>query len=249
MKGSAYLGVLVCIAVICASFPVSTASITSPQGTFKIGYNLFALPAIPLWDGVSGRAPGYPPSVLDEYDRIPKRAGLDFRKLSRWDSAKQQYVIFDEHRPASFGNLSVGDGYAINLIMRDSSRVSFNGISENDTADMWISLPKAGWTLIGYPHSYPSPDPYPGPPYYVGTPYYWADVKVTDGIETKSLRDASQYGANWLSSVALWYDNTSGREVTLGLPDDNPDEQSLIGWHGYWVRTYKDDLALIFEAP
>jgi hypothetical protein len=51
-----------------------------------------------------------------------------------------------------------------------------------------------------------------------------------------------------MRSRAFRYDTSSGNFISLGLPDDHPAEGSLIAWHGYWVKSLKDDLALIFEA-
>jgi len=202
---------------------------------------------MPAWDGNPAHAPGSPPSVLDEFDP-GDASGLDARRLMKWDFAKQSLLDLDRYDPSEFGSLLLGSGYWIKLNTGDPIRVSFSGVSDSDSTDMWISLPRVGWTLIGYPYSYPAPDATPGPPYYTGTAYPWSSVKVTDGMTTKSLSEASQYSAGWIRSVAFWYDTGSGGFVSLGLPDDRPVEGSLIAWHGYWVKSLKDDLALIFEA-
>jgi hypothetical protein len=35
---------------------------------------------------------------------------------------------------------------------------------------------------------------------------------------------------------------------TVGLPTDYPATESLIAWHGYWVQSFVDNLALILTA-
>jgi hypothetical protein len=239
MKKVGLLVVLAATAVLLGCSAVSSAptTVTSPANLFATGWNLFALPAIPTTPG--------PGAVFDE---IGGDEGVDYRSLYRWDAPLQGLVRFDMWAPDDFGNLLLGDGYWIRFDPGDPNQVSFTGITDNDSTDMWISLPKAGWTIIGHPYSYPQPETAPGEPYYVGTPYLWDNVSVTDGTVTKSMYDACQYGANWLDSTAFWFDSSNQSLINLGLSDDFPQCDSLIAWHGYWVRTFRDNLALILDA-
>ncbi|HUV04008.1 MAG TPA: hypothetical protein VMX94_02755 [Armatimonadota bacterium] len=230
------LGALIAAQIAC-SVCFAAPTVTSPPGAFSSGWNLFALPAFPTEPAPAG--------VFDELGSDP---GLRTGAMVRWDACAQELIFFTRPFADDFGDLLPGSGYWIKLKRGDPTTVSFAGITDQDSTDMWISLPRAGWTLIGHPYSYPSPDQEPGEPFYVGEAYPWQSVSVTDGIETKTLLDASQYRAHWMSSNAYSFDSLSQGMVTIGLPDDCPMCDSLVAWHGYWVRTYKDNLALIMEA-
>jgi hypothetical protein len=76
----------------------------------------------------------------------------------------------------------------------------------------------------------------------------WGDWKATDGSVTKSLYEASQYGAGWLESMGYWWDAEGQSVVDFGLEDDFPTTTELQPWHGYWVKVYKK-IGLIAPAP
>lgn len=233
----AILGVLVAVLTVCSVCFAEVTTITSPPGVFSRGWNLFALPAFPTQP-----APG---SLFDE---LGGNEGLGVRGVSRWDAPTQQLLLLSASAPGDFGNILPGDGYWVRLKTGDPTTISFTGIADQDGTDMWISLPCAGWTLIGYPYSYPAPDSEPGEPFFVGDAYPWESVSVTDGTVTKTLYEASQRGARWISSNAYWFDSMTQGALDIGLPEDFPMSDSMVAWHGYWVKSYKDNLALIMEA-
>ena len=234
--GVAILGMLVAALMTCpVCFAVTT--VTSPPGAFSARWNLFALPAIP--------ADPTPGSVLDEFGGDE---GLEVRSMCRWDALTQDLLLFSVQTREDFGNLLPGNGYWIRLSPEDPATISFTGVMDQDSTDMWINLPRAGWTLIGHPYSYPAPDPNVDERYYVGDAYLWGSVSVTDGTVTKTLHEASQYGAHWINSNAYWFDSARQGVCDVGLPDDYSMSDSLIAWHGYWVKSYKDNLVLIMEA-
>jgi len=236
---------LTLLCIICSAGFAAVETVTAPPEAVCAGWNLFAIPAVPV--ALNGNPPGYPPDVLDEF--VADGTGLDGR-LFRWDSHSQTLLAWDSQDSeavANFGNLLINGGYWFALDPADTAQVSFTGITDNDAIDMWIPLPKAGWAMVGYPYSRPSPELQP--PYYSGTPYLWSDVKVTDGIMTKGLYDASQYGEGWVYSVAFWWDSGTQSLMDMGVPDDLPSCESLTAWRGYWVRTFKDNLALMMECP
>lgn len=174
--------------------------------------------------------------------------GLD-GKVIRWDALSQQTLAWDStsaQAKADFGNLLPGDGYRV-WVHPSALPVTFSGVAQDDSADVYISLPKAGWTLIGYPYSLPTP--ISDPPYYSGNPYLWENVKVTDGLTIKSVRDASQYGARWIRSTAVWWDSPRQSLRDVGTSRDFAKCKSMIAWHGYWIRSYRDNIGLIFNAP
>ena len=182
--------------------------------TLSAGTNLVAMPAVPL-----------NPDPAAVFESIPID-GL----LIRWDAAKQSSYAYDMWNPDLFGNVLIGEGYWITTASGASS--TYQGLTDTDSMDIWISLPKAGWNLIGNPFSYE---------------YTWGDAKVTDGNETISLAVARDRG--WLVSVATWWDAPLGSSRDVGCPDDYCYTDVLYPWHGYWVRSSIDKIALILEAP
>lgn len=182
--------------------------------TLSAGKNLVAMPAVPL-----------NPDPAAVFDGIPIEG-----VLIRWDAATQSSHAYDEWDPDYFGNVLIGEGYWITTESGASS--SYQGLTDTDSMDIWISLPKAGWNLIGNPFSYE---------------YTWGDAKVTDGNETISLAEARDRG--WLNSVAIWWDAPAGSSRDVGCPDDWCYTDVLYPWHGYWVTSNIDKIALILEAP
>ena len=191
--------------------------------TLSRGKNLIAVPAVPLnphpGEVVDGRPPVFNGIPID---------GL----LLRWDAVAKSSKSYDELDPGAFGNVLIGDGYWLSSAAGASS--SYQGLTDTDTMDIWISLPRAGLNLIGNPFSFD---------------YLWANAKVTDGNETISLYDASQYGRGWILSIATWWDAPYQSSRDVGLPDDLCFTDYLHPWHGYWVRSNVDKIALILESP
>ena len=185
--------------------------------------SLIAIPAVPLNPHPSETQYGLPPV----FDGI----SVDGR-LSRWDSVGKGTYTYDENDPALFGNMLIGEGYWLNMGAADT--MSYQGLTDTDTMHIWISIPKAGWSLIGNPFSFN---------------YYWPNAKVTDGNETVSLELACQAPRNWLSSTMNWWDETGQGTRDVGLPDDACYTEELYPWHGYWIVTKVDKLALILESP
>lgn len=206
--------------------------ITSPPGAISNSWNLFALPIIP-------KDPSPVAIMSPEYDPGDGSA-LSYKGLYRWDASNQGLEMFDSFVPESFGNLCIGEGYWLQLFPEDTLPISYEGFTFNDSLDTWVSLPKAGWTIIGQPFSYPV-DP-------IADPYPWADVLVTDGIETRTMDEATLCPSPWLDSMAYWWDSEHQGLVDMGTPDAWASNTSLWAWHGYWVQSYKDNLALIFPA-
>lgn len=212
MKSLSVLLVLLAVFGLSITAP---AAVTTHSGSLDAGWNLIALPGIPLDPA--------PPSV---FGSIP----IDYR-LFRWDPISKGLIAYDELDPEFFGNMLLSEGYWLNAVSSDT--FSYSGLDDTDSMDIWISLPKAGWTLIGHPFGYEYP---------------WQNGKVTDGNATLNLTEASQYGANWLCSVAFYWDSSQQGLCDLGLPDDLPTAENMFPGHGYWVQSNIDKIALILEA-
>jgi len=178
------------------------------------GWNLVACPAVPLNPD--------PASVFAGY----------LEGLIRWDPLKSGgagYVFYDEFAPEEFGNILLGDGYWLRKNTPGSGTVSYSGADVS--GDHWISLPKAGWSLVGYPNMTPTSKAYEA-------------LLVTNGIETKSMADA--VAAGWIAGTCLTWIN--GGYVFVGLPYEFPPLESIEAGKGYWFRTFQDNLALIIPG-
>jgi len=207
---------LAVIAVLAASVPATAAltTITSPPGTVCAGWNLLALPGIPVDPA--------PTSVFGS-------TAID-GCLYRWEAATQSLFIYDTWTPEMFGNMLLTDGYWLQT--GADTTVSFTGLNDNNSMDVWVSLPKAGWALIGNPFN---------------AEFTWANAKVVDGNVTISLQQAAKT-EGWLNSQGFWWDSTTQSLNDFGIPDDWVPYETLLPWHGYWVQSYVDKIALILES-
>lgn len=211
---------LLVIAALCVSASAAIETVTCPQpGPINIGWNLISVPAIPTNPA--------PPDVFADYG-----ADAIENNLYRWDAAAQGIYLYSMWTPEDFGNILLTDGYWLNLGEAGANQLSFEAITDNDDTDMWISLPKTGWTIIGCPFSYPVD---------------WNTVEVTDGTATVPLANVRD---QWLHTYTYWWDSTvpGGGLRTMGLDDDWTDTVMLEPWHGFWVQSLVDNLALIVPA-
>jgi hypothetical protein len=158
-------------------------------------------------------------------NRIPD--DLDAR-LYRFENANQSMYLFDmwTEPDGPFGGLLLGDGYW--LCLNSAWPVAYS--ANASSLDEWISVEEPGWLLFGHPK---------------GDYIYWADYKVHDGAQVKTLYEASQFGANWISSVLYWFDSDTQSMVDVGIPDDFPTGETMLPWHGYWCRVFEPGKALI----
>jgi len=136
MKPRIALSILV-LAVVVLGCP-ATAAVTNHTGNVYTGWNLIAMPVVPL-----------DPDPVVVFDGIP----IDMA-LSRFDSATQSNSTWDEFNE-EFGGILIGEGYWLSATAPD--QYSFSGLNDVDEMDVWISLPNAPWSLIGNPYSYAYP--------------------------------------------------------------------------------------------
>lgn len=179
------------------------------------GWNLIAPPTVPLDPDPAAVFSGY--SVGGS--------------LFRWDPLADALVPYDEFTPEQFGNILLGDGYWFLKGSAGSGNVSYSGADVS--GDHWISLPSAGWSLVGYPNLTPASVDF-------------ASLQVTNGIETKSIADAAFSG--WIGGSAFYYDAQTQTTKIAGLPDEFPDTEQLEQNKGYWFLTQVDNLALIIPG-
>ena len=148
--------------------------------------------------------------------------------LIAWDPWRSSSIGYDMWDPARFGTLSTSSGYWLDSI---SARTSGYEAYPESMLDKWISL-GTGDNIVGLPFTNST---------------YWGSWKANDGTETKTLEEASGYGAGWLCSVGTWWDAERGSSRDLGLPEDYAFTEWMEPGHGYWIRAYKP-VALIAPA-
>jgi len=157
-----------------------------------------------------------PPSVLSGIQ-------IDGR-LYRFNNPNQSLYLYDEWSPEAFGDMTVNDGYWLKV---DSNYTINYQAYGGHAATHDIPIPAGGWAIIGCPFL---------------TEREWEDTLVTLGTTTVPLATARDNG--WMSSLGLWFDSSVQSMKELGLPDDFTPCTVLKPWHGYWVRTYTDNLTL-----
>lgn len=215
--------------------PGKVTSFDAIQAHLRSSWNLTALPVAPAGtsDGIEHSAkPWDPPVVFAGGDPTQ----LDGR-MYRWESCSQSLYTYDmwsdDHVSngawGPFGGALLGDGYWVDSFFD----VTFTYSGKKSMEDKWVSVCKPGWIILGHPKEQMMP---------------WEDVRVHDGAQIKTLRDASQYGANWLSSVGYWWDAATQSLIDIGIPDDWPSSLDLDKGHGYWFQFYEGNKALLFPA-
>jgi hypothetical protein len=196
--------------------PLEPIRVESPATVVQPGWNQFTLGAVP--------ADPNPLVVLQPFDTGDGLAN----RLRRYDPIAQAWVNWDPANPTLFGGLRVGEGYQLQSTL--AGAITFNGVPFT-TIDIWLGLPKRGFTIVGHPF---------------GAPVPWETVKVTDGLQALPMFTAARVQSPpWLESRATYIDNLSQTTRTMGLPIDNPDSVLMEPWLGYRVESFKDNLALI----
>lgn len=198
------------------------------------GFNLVAAPLVPINpDPLSVFA-----GAADGIDGV----------LSRYEPTGG-IVGYDSLDPSLFGNVLLGDGFWLN-VYSGAQTLSYEGVPDGvpDGAgvktDMWISLPgnsdaadAGGIHLIGQPFAHNTLVDPTG----AGT---GSGIFFTDGTSLKNWSEA--VAATWVSDTIAGYNAVGGifdvKYDGLGYTD------TLEAGRGYWVTTYKDNIAMIIPA-
>lgn len=196
------------------------------------GFNLIAAPLVP-----------FNPDPLSVFAGAAD--GID-GLLSRYDPSSGT-VGYDSLDPSLFGNVLLGDGFWLNVYSAGHQVLNYTGVPDGvpdgtgAMTDMWISLPgggagTGGWQLIGQPFAHDT---------VVDSGAGTGDkIFFTDGTTLKNWSEA--VAATWVA------DKISGYDAGTGIFDVQYDglgaTDTLQAGHGYWLLTYKDNLALIIPA-
>lgn len=196
------------------------------------GWNLISCPLVP-----------FNPDPAAVFAAAPQ--GID-GLLSRTDPSSGG-ITYDALDPTGFGNCLLGDGYWLQCFSGPTT-LSYTGVPDGvpdgsgAMTDMWISLPgnsntnSGGWHQIGHPFNHATPvDDGSGT---------GANVLFTDGTTLKTWSEAA--AAAWVN------DNMSGANASSGgftvQFDGLGDDDHLRAGKGYWIYTYKPNLAMIILA-
>lgn len=151
--------------------------------------------------------------------------GIDLEgRLHAWDPVTQGMVTYSAYQPEMFPPLCMGVGFWLQ-VFKSYDLVTRVVLHQPDT-DVWISLPCTGSTLIGHPFRQPR---------------RLAECRVTDGVRILSLDEAVRDG--WLDSAIHYWRSSEGGLFLLDL--EYGLDSSFEPWHGFWVRTFRPNLALI----
>ena len=152
-------------------------------------------------------------------------------RLLGWDPIGLGFPMYDQNSEPNgpFGGVVLGDGYW--LKPPANWPLSYSGL--HSTLSQWIATGPAGKRMIGHPQE---------------SDITMEEVFVHSGSEIKTCYDASQYGAGWINSKGIFWDNVGCGFLTVGLPDDNPVEEELKPWRGYWFTFRQDNKAFIIPG-
>jgi hypothetical protein len=232
------------LGLVLAMIVVVTGAAIAETATMDVytGWNLIGPPCVPLDSNpVSVFSNGNPSGVDIEYTDV----------LTRLDAPSQGYIDYLFFDPASFGGVLLGEGYFLNASV--DTQVQFDGLTDGVPSagimtDMWISLPgnqmdgqdAGGWHIISNPfnHGIPFNEVYFG--------YDGANIKVTDGVEMKTLLDAATAG--WIDEPFSYLNGASQGYESAGYLSGVYESDELEPGKGYFVKTNRDNLALIIPA-
>ncbi len=186
------------------------------------------------------------PDPLSVFANAPD--GIDYM-LFRYDPSSG-WVTYDSFDPEMYGGVMLGEGAM--LTATTSATISYEGFPDalKDSAeaagtDMWISLPgnsmdgvdAGGWHLIGQPFNHETVVD----PTYEGT---GSNILFTDGTQVLNWAEAN--AAGWVDSKLTNIDAASGA-IDVQFDGWGGDDTLRVG-KGYWLNTYKDNLAMIILA-
>ncbi len=204
------------------------ASASTSVVLLKTGQNLIAASLVP-YDPT--------PSTCFRDDFEPSMPIDLHLKLQRWNASNQSYVPYNKYQTSLYGKVLLGDGAWLKNPLAPVFWVYEgvpNGVPDGSSkkTDMWISLPKAGNTLIGNPF-YES--------------IVWANCLMTDGNVTITVTQAKGAPYNWTTGIAKGWNTSTNGYYDVRVESYAPN-QELLKSQGYWIKTNVNNLALIIPA-
>ncbi|MCX6376204.1 MAG: Ig-like domain-containing protein, partial [Armatimonadetes bacterium] len=224
--------------------PDGLLDISSAQGNWWAAVGLAGVPINPNPESVFGGAMGYMPSgLLDEnlswFDPTGDQDAYPYPfvyypdyRLVLVPTEEDPYHL--ERQKCPFGVVYSARGYWMRMASPGGT-ISYLGVMEPvQSTDRYISLPCDALTWIGNPFDHS---------------VLYQSVLVTDGKTVLSFMDA--WRNNWIYPYGYWWNcgNQSLYMVEGDLQWANLDTGICMRpWHGFWVCSNKDSLALIITG-
>lgn len=181
--------------------------ITATSPPLSVGWNLISLPLPP-----------------EDPDPATVFAGINIEgQLYRWVPEERRYAAYLSANPSDFGEAQAGVGYW--LYLDTSQTISY--VATGSSVDT-ISLPAAGWSMIGHPRT-------------TATPMGAFSVRDEIGGTTLSLVAAWETG--WIALPMYAYQPTGGY-LTVGF-EPWRNLSTMEPWQGRWIATNQDTLSLL----
>jgi hypothetical protein len=249
------LGLVLAMVALVGGSCLASSTVTASFSVNTSGYALIALPQVPVDPAVGGTQAsnqnGDPNGV---FGQIKTSSGFT---LQTWTGGG--YSTWGIHS-TTFGGMLLGAGYWVSgSALPSSGVVSYaalpDGVPDMDSngnavldsvgypvqTDMYISLPglglgTGGWIMIGHPFNHvtainPS-----------GSQLDGSRILFTDGTTTLGWKAAVTAG--WVgSTLQKW---TGGGYSNTGY--NHGQTNTLTPGSGYWIQTYKDNLAMIIPG-
>lgn len=230
------LGFVLVLMVLVASCYAATATIT-----IYPGWRTISCPIVPFEPKPAGSGGVLQNMTWDDYShQLMKYCNT----CDPQGFAYYNYNYGDGVDPL-FGNMLLGEGYMVYSELGSAVDCTYDGVDsgvpdgDGIMTDMWITLPKAGYHMVGVPYDEDIPiDQDTGVPF-----------SFTDGTTVRDWPSASQYldpdnpqwvdevgqrwnGSNWVSAGINYYLEDHWKKGT-----------------GYLMVTYVDNLAMIITSP
>ncbi len=190
------------------SYNLPFTQLSTSPGTVMPEWNLLSIPGIPTNPTAASALP---------YTQIEGR-------LHAWDPLTQSMYTYSAWIPEAFPALCVGIGFWLQVTQPHN--IVTQVIRDDPDTDVWISLPVAGYAIVGHPFA---------------SPTAVSGCCITDGIEMLSMAEAASRG--WLDGGLYYWESSSGSLCYIDTQWD--DAAQFSPWHGYWVQSLKPNLAMI----
>ena len=209
----------------------STFNTISDAGAgLKAGANLFSITAQPAKTGNGADPAGGTNPMPWEVPTLfapNDPANTSVSQIYRWENGNLSQYLYDPWSPDAFGGMLMNDGYWV--FLASDWPVSYSG--KTTTIPQWHAIPQAGESWIGLPKS---------------TAIELEDVKLHDGGQVVSFRDADQNGLGWVQSTGFYWNNVEQSQYDMGLWDDWPSGGTTMDpWRGYIFQMFQPDKAWI----
>jgi hypothetical protein len=214
------------LAIFAMLLMITAASADTAYITVNAGYNLISAPLVP-----------YNPAPSAVF-RDTNNAALTINggRLQKFDTPSGGYL---NYTPSSqtWGGILLGTGYFLRNDTGSAITVEYlgvpNGVPDvnNNKTDMWISLPTAGYNMIGNPFN---------------NNISWPSCLMTDGSTTVSIPTAKTTNLWWTGSLQ-YFNNSTGGFLNISVSPTSSSRYMKPNM-GYYLTTLKANLALIIPA-